>query len=162
LPASYPPYTIDPDFNITFGHKAHAPVVCSSCHDTREKAVKPAVHARCAGCHDGAAGHGPVMTSCTTCHASGVGKLAPPELSVLHDPVAATFSHSKHAGRGPLGKDCGTCHAAIRDTNETELPRPTVQSCAVAGCHDAKTAFPTTAACSRCHDRAPTDKFEVW
>jgi c(7)-type cytochrome triheme protein len=163
LPASYPPYTLDPDFSITFGHKLHTAVTCASCHDVRDKAKKAPVHSRCAGCHDGsgAQGRGPAMTKCTSCHPAGVGKLQPPELAVVKDSVESSFSHAKHAGRGPLGKDCGTCHGAIRETDDSQLPRPTVKSCAVSGCHDTKAAFPTTAACSRCHDRTPTERFEV-
>ena len=164
LPASYPPYTIDPDFNLTFGHKVHAAVTCASCHDVREKPAKQAVHARCAGCHDGsgAAGRGSAMTKCTTCHLAGVGKLQPPQLAVIIDSVGSSFSHAKHAGRGPNGKDCGTCHGAIRETDDFQLPRPTVKTCSVAGCHDAKAAFSTTSACVRCHDKRPTDRFDVW
>ena len=47
LAASYPPYTIDPDFNITFGHKQHATAACTQCHDMRAKPIKTAPHERC-------------------------------------------------------------------------------------------------------------------
>lgn len=163
LPASYPPFTIDPDFGVTFGHKQHAAVTCVSCHDVRDKPAKGAVHARCAGCHDGsgARGRGPAMAKCTTCHPAGVGRPQPPQLAVVKDSVESSFSHAKHATRGAQGKDCGTCHATIRETDDFQLPRPTVKTCALAGCHDAKAAFATTVACTRCHDRAPTDHFEV-
>ncbi|HSD88313.1 MAG TPA: cytochrome c3 family protein [Kofleriaceae bacterium] len=164
LAASYPPYTIDPDFSVAFGHKQHAAVTCTQCHDVRDKPAKLTVHARCSSCHDGsgAAGHGPAMSTCTGCHPQAVGKPQPAELAAVINSVTSTFSHPRHASRGALGKDCATCHAPIRGTNDTQLPRPTVASCGIGGCHDAKAAFATTAACTRCHDRAPGDRFDVW
>lgn len=163
LTAKKPPanYLIEPDFNISFGHKQHATVACAQCHDMRDKPAKPAIHARCASCHDGAKGHGPPMTNCTSCHPQGVGKPQPPELATVQNTVTSTYSHTKHAVRGAVGKDCATCHATIRETDDIQLPRPTMKSCGLAGCHDAKAAFATTEACTRCHDRAPT-RFDVW
>lgn len=162
LPVFYPPYTVDQDFNISFGHKQHAPVACAQCHDMRAAPAKQAPHQRCLGCHDGsgAQGHGPAMASCATCHPRAVGKPQPPELATVHDTVTATFSHAKHGSRGAAGKDCTTCHAAIKTTDDIELPRPTTKDCATGGCHDGRAAFPTTAACTRCHAKAP-DRFEV-
>jgi hypothetical protein len=162
LPVMYPPYTEEQDFNISFGHKQHAGVSCASCHDLRVKAPKQAAHQRCLGCHDGsgAQGRGPAMSSCAGCHPRAVGKPQPPELATVRDSVTATFSHAKHGTRGAAGKDCATCHAAIRGTDDIELPRPTASDCATSGCHDGKASFATTAACTRCHDKAP-ERFEV-
>ena len=78
----------------------------------------------------------------------------------MRDSVTAVFSHAKHGTRSAAGKDCNTCHAPIRNTDDTELPRPKQQDCATSGCHDGKAAFATTASCTRCHDKAP-DRFEV-
>jgi c(7)-type cytochrome triheme protein len=158
LLAHYPPYTIDRDFNLALGHKQHAPVACTECHAVDSKA-KPAPHARCAGCHDGR--RGPAMEKCAGCHPPAIGKPQPPELMALRDSVTTTFSHARHAARGAKGKDCATCHAAIRATDDTELPRPSIKDCGVAGCHDGKAAFGTTTSCVRCHEKAPSDKFTV-
>ncbi|HEY5952604.1 MAG TPA: cytochrome c3 family protein [Kofleriaceae bacterium] len=162
LPALYPPYTAEPDFNISFGHKQHGSITCTQCHDMRTKPAKPAPHQRCLGCHDGSGtqGHAAAMANCSSCHPRSVGTPQPPELTPVRDSVTAVFSHGKHGTRGAAGKDCATCHAAIRGTDDTELPRPTQQDCATGGCHDGKAAFATTVACTRCHDRAP-DRFDV-
>lgn len=163
LPVSYPPYGTDPDFNISFGHKQHGTVACAQCHDMRAGA-KPrrATHDRCAGCHDGSGqpGRGPAMRACTGCHPQAIGKPEPPALATVRDSVTATFSHAKHASRGGSGKDCVQCHREIPATDDTTLPRPTMQTCAVAACHDGKAAFAATSSCTRCHDKAP-DRFEV-
>ncbi len=151
---TYPPYTIDPDFNLAIGHKQHAKIDCLECHP----ATKAAPHARCAGCHDGT--RASAMDKCAGCHPPAIGKPQPPELAALRDTVTAVFSHAKHAARGGAGKECTTCHARIKTTDDFELPRPTVKDCGVAGCHDGRAAFGTMVACTRCHDRAP-DKFEV-
>jgi predicted CXXCH cytochrome family protein len=158
----YPPYTADPDFNISFGHKQHAGVVCTVCHDLGATKVKRTPHDRCRGCHDGskAEGKGPAMAACSGCHPQAIGKPEPPALATVKNTVTSVFSHVKHATRGPLGKDCGTCHGAIRATDDTQLPRPTAKNCGVGACHDGKVAFPTTASCTRCHDRAPA-RFDV-
>ena len=162
LPVTYPPYTLEQDFNISFGHKQHGTVACTQCHDLRI-AAKPQPHQRCLGCHDGsgAQGKGPTMASCAGCHPRAVGKPQPPELAIVRDSVSATFSHAKHATRGASGRDCATCHAAIKTTDDTELPRPTANDCATSGCHDNKAAFAPTAACTRCHDKPPELRFEV-
>lgn len=162
LKAAYPPYGNDPDFNIMLGHQQHGTVACTQCHDMRANPPKRQPHDRCAGCHDGAAtrGHGPAMSKCMTCHPQAVGNPTPPELAVVRDSVSATFSHAKHASRGTAGKDCMTCHAAIKTTDDTQLPRPTMQSCGIGACHDGKAAFATTQACTRCHTEAP-DRYEV-
>ncbi|HEY5922324.1 MAG TPA: cytochrome c3 family protein [Kofleriaceae bacterium] len=163
LPVFYPPYSAEQDFNVTFGHKQHAATACTQCHDTRAKPQKPATHQRCLGCHDGsgAQGRAPAMANCATCHPRAVGKPQPPALAAVRDSVTSTFSHAKHGVRGAAGKDCSTCHAAIRSTDDIELPRPKQQDCAVGGCHDGKAAFATSVACTRCHDKAPVERFEV-
>src|SRR5439155_20012 len=84
------------------------------------------------------------------CHPQAVGKPEPPQLAAIHDSVTTTFSHAKHAARGGIGKDCLQCHAEIPTTDDTQLPRPTTQSCAAASCHDGKAAFATTTSCTRC------------
>ena len=152
---AYPPYTIDRDFNIAFGHKQHAQAACTQCHQTK---AQP--HTRCIGCHDGS--KAPAMDRCASCHPQAVGKPQPPTLAAVHDTVTATFSHARHAARGGAGKDCTTCHAGVRATNDSELPRPTVKDCAT--CHDGKSAFATTSACTKCHERPPPadEKFEVF
>jgi c(7)-type cytochrome triheme protein len=158
LPVAYPPYTIDQDFNLSLGHKQHREFACTQCHDTSGK--RGPAHQRCLGCHDGSGspGHGPAMTKCSGCHPPAVGKPQPPELAALQNSVSSAFSHAKHAGRGGAGKDCLTCHAPIRDTDDSELPRPKVADCAT--CHNGKAAFGTLIACTRCHDKA-VDKFQV-
>lgn len=163
LPVAYPPYGLDPDFNIVLGHKQHGTIACTHCHDMREKPVPRAAHDRCSACHDGsgAAGRGPAMTKCLGCHPQAVGKPEPPQLAVVHDTVSATFSHTKHGARSAAGKDCTTCHAAIKDTDDTQLPRPTMQSCGVSACHDGKAGFAATGPCTRCHTEAPP-RYEVF
>src|SRR6185503_12488118 len=66
LGVAYPPYGLDPDFNIAFGHKLHGTVACTQCHDMRDKPPARGTHDRCAGCHDGsgAKGRGPAMSKC--------------------------------------------------------------------------------------------------
>jgi len=163
LPVGYPPYGTDPDFNIALGHKQHGAIACTQCHDMRTGPQPPRVpHARCSGCHDGTSqpGHGPAMSKCAGCHPAGMGKPQPPALATVRDTVGATFSHSKHGARSTAGKDCLQCHKAIRETDDTELPRPTTETCAVGSCHDGRAAFSTTASCTRCHDKAP-GRFEV-
>lgn len=162
LPAKYPPYDEEQDFNIAFGHRQHAEAECTLCHDMRPKPTRYAPHQRCLGCHDGsgARGRGPAMASCSGCHPRAVGKPQPPVLAPLRDTVSTAFSHAKHAARGAAGKDCITCHAAIRKVDDIELPRPAKPQCATSGCHDGQAAFATTAACTKCHDRAP-ERFEV-
>jgi c(7)-type cytochrome triheme protein len=155
LAVPYPPYAIDPDFGIALGHKQHAAVACTQCH-TPDAKTRPAPHARCAGCHDGK--QATAMASCNGCHPAAIGKPQPPELAALHDTVSSAFSHRAHDKRG--AKDCALCHAAIKTTDDTELPRPTVKDCV--GCHDGKQAFSTLTTCRRCHDReAPPDDFKV-
>lgn len=154
LAVPYPPYAIERDFTIAFGHQTHAAVPCTPCHAMNGAGPgKP--HARCAACHDGsgAPGRGPAMTACAGCHPTVVGKPEPPGLIALHDTVDVAFSHARHARRGAAGATCTTCHAAIRTTDGTALPRPTTATCAT--CHDGRTAFAVTEACTRCHDRAP-------
>jgi c(7)-type cytochrome triheme protein len=101
------------------------------------------------------------MDRCGACHPPAIGKPQPPELAALRNTVSAVFSHAKHAARGGAGKECTTCHAAIRTTDDSELPRPTVNDCGAAACHDGKAAFATITACVRCHEHPPSDKFEV-
>ena len=159
LAVPYPPYTIDPDFALAIGHQRHAAIACTQCHTAGDRAAhKGAVHARCAGCHDGGgAPKGPAMTSCSTCHMPGAGAPQPPKLTNAVDTVTSIFSHTRHSAR-PRGGECVTCHAAIAATNESSLPRPTAKDCA--GCHDGKTAFATTVACTKCHGQPP-NRFEV-
>jgi c(7)-type cytochrome triheme protein len=166
LPVAYPPYLIDLDFNLVLGHRQHRAIACTQCHDPNT-GKKPPAHQRCAGCHDGTGGgagptaKGPAMTACGLCHPPAIGKPQPPELAVVQNSVRSIYSHASHAARGGAGKVCSTCHAKIADANETviELPRPTVANCAT--CHDGKTAFATTTACTRCH-AAPTDQTAVF
>lgn len=155
LAASYPPYTIDPDFSVTFGHKTHASAACTLCHDLRPKASRGITHERCRNCHDGKTAV--AMSHCESCHPRAVGKPEPPALAVVKDSVSSTFSHASHAGRGAAGRDCATCHASIRATDDTRLPRPTAATCSIAGCHDAKAAFGVTVACTKCHSEPPRE-----
>jgi c(7)-type cytochrome triheme protein len=155
LRVPYPPYAIERDFNVPFGHKTHAPVACTACHPNSSSAP----HARCGAGQSGCHSIGPRPTGpsarCEQCHIPAIGKPQPAELAALHDTVDVTFSHPKHAKRSRLGGDCTTCHAAIRTTDAMELPRPTARECATGGCHDGKAAFPVTDACSRCHTQTP-------
>jgi c(7)-type cytochrome triheme protein len=100
------------------------------------------------------------MATCTGCHARAIGLPQRPALAIPRDTVTATFSHPAHAARSPAGKDCLQCHADVRAADDSALPRPTMQTCATASCHDGKAAFATTVACTRCHAKAP-DRFEV-
>ena len=152
LGVGYPPYRIDRDFSLVIGHAQHRDAPCTVCHDPITK--KPAApHARCVGCHDGAAtrGHAFAMATCATCHPPAVGAPQPPELRTVQNSVTSIFSHASHAARGGAGKDCTTCHARIREANETviQLPRPTAHDCE--HCHDGKQAFAVTVACTKCH-----------
>lgn len=166
-----PAYRRDPDHALAIGHLDHAAIACAQCH-TAPRAARgtpappAAVHRRCLGCHDGsgAAGRGPAMTACAGCHVAASGRPAPPALRMDRDVeivVTSAFSHARHASRSPAGRACTTCHAAVRATNDAQLPRPTADGCAAPGCHDARAAFPITAACTRCHQDAPARKFEV-
>lgn len=154
LAVPYPPYTLAADYALVVGHKVHARVACTQCHPGGNAPYAGPPHQRCAGCHDGGADRGPTMAACTTCHQRATGKPEPPRLAVARDSVEATISHARHASRG-AARDCTTCHAAIRDSDSSELPRPTVQTCAIAGCHDGRAAFATTARCTPCHAKAP-------
>ncbi|MEP6866180.1 MAG: cytochrome c3 family protein [Deltaproteobacteria bacterium] len=156
LAVPYPPYRIDRDFNLALSHAKHRDVTCTQCHDL-SSTKPPAPHARCAGCHDGKA-KAFAMTTCETCHPPAVGKPQPPELKAVQNTVTAIFSHATHAARGGAGKDCATCHAKIRESDASELPRPTAGDCA--HCHDGKQAFSVTASCTKCH-AAPADAFLV-
>ena len=149
FPVHYPPYTLEPNFAITVGHKRHRELTCAQCHTAK----KPAPHKRCSGCHDGsgAAGHGPAMTACTGCHTPASGAPLPPSIIHAEINVRGTFSHAKHAARGAEGAKCTTCHQALQDTNDNVLPAPGAKTCAGARCHDGTTAFAITAACTRCH-----------
>lgn len=145
--------SIDDDFVLVVGHKRHAAVTCASCHPTKPAAP----HARCASCHVGTPNKGGPMSLCTSCHVLGE---APPSLDLqARVRVTSMFSHGKHAARGGAGRACATCHAT--DTDAADLPHATAQTCAIAGCHDAKAAFPTTASCTRCHQDVPAIKFVV-
>jgi hypothetical protein len=151
-PVHYPPYTLDPDFAIAVGHKRHAQLACATCHG----GSRSAPHRRCAGCHDGASGHGPAMTACTGCHTPGAGRPMPPSIVHAEVHVSGAFSHRRHAARGADGARCTTCHRGVLDTDDNALPAPPAASCATARCHDGAAAFAITAACSRCH-RDPGD-----
>jgi c(7)-type cytochrome triheme protein len=159
LGVPYPPYTIDRDFNLAIGHKQHAQAACAACHAPPETRSPPhAPHTRCIACHDGA--RAPGMERCAGCHPQASGKPQPPELAALNDTVTSAFSHIQHAARGGRGRECITCHAAIRATDDSELPRPTVRDCAATGCHDGKAAFAAIVACARCHTSEPA-RFRV-
>lgn len=139
---------------LAVGHKRHAAVACAQCH-----LAKPApAHARCGGCHTGGAGKGPPMSLCNGCHlpADAAPAAEPAIARVL---VRSAFSHPRHAARGGAGARCRTCHDA--DTDARELPHPTAETCATAGCHDARAAFATTEACTRCHQDVPAIKYVV-
>ncbi|HWO20638.1 MAG TPA: cytochrome c3 family protein [Kofleriaceae bacterium] len=159
---AYPPYRTYPDHALEIGHKTHSAIACTQCHD----GTRGPPHRRCASCHDGApaAGHGIAMTECARCHAPASGVPESTRLAMssqIEILVTSAFSHQRHAARGGAGRQCTTCHAAIATTNERQLPRPAAKDCATAGCHDGAAAFPTTAACTRCHKDVPQGRFEV-
>jgi c(7)-type cytochrome triheme protein len=156
-PVHYPPYTLEPNFAITVGHKRHAPLACATCHG----ASRAAPHRRCAGCHDGAAGRGPAMTACTGCHPPAAGKPLPPSIVHAEVNVAGAFSHARHAARGGDGARCTACHRAVIETDDNVLPAPAATTCAAARCHDGAAAFAITAACSRCHPDPGDPAFKV-
>ncbi|MBA3454554.1 MAG: hypothetical protein H0T42_15805 [Deltaproteobacteria bacterium] len=169
-PVTYPPYT-PTDFALEAPHKKHAAITCNQCHgypgagsESRPLHLGPkgVPHRRCTGCHDGsgAAGRGPAMTACEGCHSPGSGSPRPPAFAAPINTVSATFSHDKHARRGVAGAQCATCHAAILATDNSILPRPTMQTCGTRGCHDGKPAFAITTACTKCHTKQPP-AFEV-
>lgn len=151
-PVTYPPYTPS-DFALGIGHKAHRAVACNQCHTARTALP----HRRCLGCHDGsgAQGRGPAMSECSLCHTPGSGSPVPPALAEPLDTVTSTFAHDTHAKRGGAGAQCATCHAAILESNDSILPRPTMQSCGVGGCHDGKPVFSITTRCTTCHTKQP-------
>ncbi|MDQ3370650.1 MAG: cytochrome c family protein, partial [Myxococcota bacterium] len=158
---AFPPYTLYRDFALQIGHQQHAAMACTQCHAER----RGAAHRRCLTCHDGsqAGGKGPAMSACRSCHEPASGTPDQPALlrTVATQIVVTTaFSHAKHATRSAAGGRCLTCHAAIPTTNDRQLPRPTMQSCAGAGCHGGG-AFPITEACTKCHQDVPTTKFDV-
>ena len=159
VPVHYPPYTLDPDFAITVGHKRHRALACALCHAGR----KPAPHQRCAGCHDGtgAAGRGPAMTACTGCHTPATGAPLPPSILGGEINVRGTFSHPRHAARGAEGARCVICHQALQDTDDNVLPAPAAATCATARCHDGAAAFAITASCTRCHRDPDLPGFKV-
>ncbi len=144
-PVHYPPYTLEPNFAITVGHKRHAQVACGTCH----VAHRPAPHKRCAGCHDG--GKAPAMTACSGCHTPATGTPLPPTIVAAEINVHGAFSHAKHAARSERGARCTTCHASLLETDDNVLPAPAVTTCAAAKCHDGTTAFGVTVACTKCH-----------
>jgi c(7)-type cytochrome triheme protein len=179
--------TGDADFTLAFGHARHARVACARCHDQPGQArPRRADHQRCAAtCHDGSPGAGPAMARCASCHVAGRDVAPPGDPSGVpprpsHDRgdrsggestgsnaprgvdaaprVRAAFSHADHAARD--GGRCERCHTGVAAT-DARPPRPTAASCASAGCHDARGAFPITAACTRCHQTAPASKYEV-
>jgi c(7)-type cytochrome triheme protein len=152
---SFAPNVRDPsaDFALAIGHKRHANVTCAQCHAQ----TKPAPHTRCASCHVGGAGKGPTMSLCTGCHFPADKTPQLVEAKIL---VRSAFSHAKHATRGAAAK-CATCHAGVTDTDARELEHPTAKTCAIAGCHDGKAAFPPTEACTKCHQDVPVGKFDV-
>jgi len=158
VPVTYPPYT-PTDFALEIPHKRHAAVTCSQCHN-QPKSGAP--HRRCISCHDGsgAAGKGPAMTACNGCHSPGSGSPRPPAFAAPINTVSATFAHDKHARRSLAGGQCATCHAAILATDESILPRPTMQTCATGACHDGKAAFSITTSCTKCHTKQPSE-FDV-
>ncbi|HEU0033215.1 MAG TPA: cytochrome c3 family protein [Kofleriaceae bacterium] len=164
-PVTYPPYTRDRDFALQIGHKSHAQVACTQCHATlAAKRVPGPPHRRCAGCHDGSATKAFAMGECATCHTPGSGQPEPPKLLVTAQTqifVTTAFSHRKHATRG-AAKQCTTCHGAIVKTDDRQLPRPAAEGCAITACHDGNTAFPITAACTKCHQDEPKTKYEVY
>lgn len=160
VPVPYPPY-LPTDFALALPHRRHDAVACGACHFLANPAKPP--HKRCLGCHDGsgAAGKGPAMTACSGCHTPGSGSPLPPTMSAPIDTVTSEFSHPKHAARGGAGAQCATCHQAVRETDDSILPRPKQASCAIAGCHDGKGAFAATIACTKCHTAAPKGRFDV-
>jgi len=160
-PVHYPPYTLDPNFAITVGHKRHAPLACATCHSGAGRGVRAAPHRRCAGCHDGAAGHGPAMTACTGCHTPATGNPLPPSIVHAEVNVAGAFSHTRHAARGGDGARCASCHRAVLGTDDNVLPAPGAATCATARCHDGAAAFGLTAACARCHPDPGDPAFKV-
>jgi c(7)-type cytochrome triheme protein len=159
FPVHYPPYTLDPNFAITVGHKRHREIACAQCHGGK----KPASHKRCTGCHDGtgAAGHGPAMTACTGCHKPATGAPLPP--SIIHAEINAkgAFSHARHAARSAEGAVCTTCHQAVLNSDDNVLPAPSAKTCAAARCHDGTRAFAITATCTRCHRDPNQSGFKV-
>lgn len=152
----YPPYTLDPDFALTVGHKRHAAVACAACHGARR-----APHQRCATCHDGARGHGLAMTACTGCHQAATGAPLPPSIVAGELAVTKVFSHGRHAARGGDGARCQRCHRALLDTDDNILPAPAAATCAGGRCHDGAAAFAITTACTRCHVDPNQASFQV-
>jgi c(7)-type cytochrome triheme protein len=162
-PVHYPPYTLEPNFAITVGHRRHRAVACATCHTPGSAGGKRPPHQRCAGCHDGSAatGRGPAMTACTGCHTPATGKPMPPIIVHAEVNVTRAFSHGRHAARGGDGARCTSCHRALLDTDDNRLPAPSAATCAAARCHDGTAAFPVTAACVRCHVDPNDPEFKV-
>ena len=160
---AYPPYPLDPDYGLTFGHDRHAAAAaCTGCHATpgaARRRFEP--HARCASCH--AAKVAPLMTACGACHPAAYGANARPRLVRGELAVGAAYDHRRHAGRAPTApaQACAQCHVAIATATGVELPSPARSTCVGQGCHDGAAAFATTEQCVRCHPRAPTERFAV-
>lgn len=159
--AVYPPFTIEPDYSITFSHAKHTPAAraangCRSCHVTPANAGEAAPmrarpHSRCASCHDGSAA--PSMTACRSCHLAAFGPSTSPHQVSGTFPVASTFSHRAHMPRvGGQGDPCETCHGSAAAAEGDQIPAPSTRACE--GCHDGRKAFSTVEqSCRRCHDR---------
>jgi c(7)-type cytochrome triheme protein len=96
------------------------------------------------------------IAECAKCHPRNRSSAAGPRGDRRHHRVLAR----EHGTRG-AAKQCATCHAGIAATDGRTLPSPKVETCAIAGCHDAKASFGTLTSCTKCHQDVPKIEFKV-
>jgi c(7)-type cytochrome triheme protein len=161
LKAAYPPFRVDPDFGLALSHAKHdaAGAACATCHDAAGKPAGGRGHDRCSRCHLAPkTSTTPAMTACTQCHAAAWGPARSPELIAGPLGLGPSFSHAGHA-KVARAATCASCHGAVTATTGHDIPAPRTEDCRA--CHDGKTAFATTGACTRCHQAAPTGTIEL-
>ncbi len=159
-----PPDAADHDFGLALSHQAHSSATCQACHRTgAANAAKANVtlvpHARCIQCHRAVTVETTfAITECGRCHTNAFGPGSRPVIASGLLAVTKAFSHQPLAHRQA---PCATCHRAVSTSTADVLDPPTMVSCGTSNCHDGKTTFATTQACSRCHQEAPSRTFTI-
>ena len=159
----------DRDFGLALSHQAHSSATCESCHRrvgppsaasrTSAAKAKTIPHVRCIQCHGtSSVAQGFAITECTRCHTAAFGPESTPVLAHGLLAVTKAFSHQQPVHRNA---PCTTCHRAVASSKSDVLDPPTMVSCGTSNCHDGKTGFATTQACTRCHQEAPQRTFTV-
>jgi len=140
---------------VQLGHKSHAQVACTRCHDPG-RARRGAPHERCVGCHRERGEQPFAITVCARCHPPGSDR--PRIVPATQIVVTSAFSHARHQ---PRAKACTACHADVAGTDGRTLAPPKLASCTTTGCHDGKAAFDAYARCTKCHQDEPRGEFKV-